>query len=151
MKRIITIVFLNLAIVFAFFLTACIDKDEPYIGNATKLVASENGRLGDSISTTNEITFKCSTNYQIGTDTEGNFVLCIKEEKLSFKTAVISCDKMVKETDYYSNKNQLIYKNKKVDNEWIKIDPEYCNTYCSYVIIYVEENNELFYAKFFRK
>ena len=151
MKRIIIIVFLNLAIVYALFLTACTNKAEPYTGNATKLVALENGRLGDSIGTTNEITFKCSTNYQIGTDIEGNFIFCIKEEKSAFKTAVISCDKLVKEADYYSNKNQLIYKKKNVDNEWIKIDPEYCNTYCSYVIIYVEENNELFYAKFFRK
>ena len=37
------------------------------------------------------------------------------------------------------------------EEEWIKIDPDYCNTDCSYAIIYVEDNEKLFYAKFIRK
>lgn len=152
MKKVITIFLVNLAITMALFFTACSNNAEPTIGDAIRLDAVEKARLSDSITTTNKITFKCSLNYQIGSDEEtGDFIFCLKDEQVTYKTIVISCDKVVTEADYYSNENALIYKNKKPDKEWIKIDPDYCNTDCSYAIIYVEDNEKLFYAKFIRK
>lgn len=153
MKKIITIIFWSLVIISVFLLNGCSKKTGVITGNAIKLVAVQNGeQFSNSVTTTNEITFKCSLNYQIGVDKEtSDFVFCLKDEEQNFKTLILSCDKKVKEADYYSYDDVLIYKNPKAENEFIKVDTEYCNQDCKYVIIYVEDNNELYFAKFIRK
>ena len=153
MKRIISVFFLNSIIIFAIFLVGCSKKPYQITGNAVKLIAVESKeRFSDSITTTNEITFKCSLNYQIGVDKEtGDFIFCLKDSKSSFKTLIISCNTEVKEADYYSNEDVLIYKNPKAEKDFIKVDTEYGNKYCSYVIFFIEDNGEMYYAKFLRK
>ena len=153
MKKIIIIVFLNLAIISAFFIMGCSKKSVTIPENAIKLVAVQNEeRFSNSICTTNEITFKCSLNYQLGIDEEtGDFIFCLKDEDSPLNTMVLSCDKQITEADYYSYENTLIFQKVKIEDEYVEIYTDYCKKDCSYAIIFVEDNKEVFYAKFIRK
>ena len=129
-----------------------------YRGNSRNSIKIDGVRLTGvaqeerKITTTEDIIFKCDLSHEIWIDESGDFMFKSKDGLNPIDDIVISCNKNITKVYYYSYDDEYIYcYNNKKGNEWIEIYQTYCKKDCYYAIIFIEDGNKIFYAKFTRE
>ena len=103
------------------------------------------------INATNDIVFKCDTMHEILIDENGDFIFSSKDNSNSIQDVVISCNKTILKAYYYSYDDEYICYTNNKGKEWINIYSDYCKKDCYYALIFIEDNEETYYAKFTRE